>query len=68
MGGCKRISDVGLAHLAGIHSLNMRGCTGVTGGAGLPHLRLAGIRALNMHDCAPAAIAAARARGLPVIA
>jgi hypothetical protein len=65
MGGCKRISDVGLAHLAGIHSLNMRGCTGVTG-AGLPHL--AGIRALNMHDCAPAAIAAARARGLPVIA
>jgi hypothetical protein len=65
MGGCKRVSDVGLAHLTGIHSLNMRGCTGVTG-AGLSHL--AGIRALNMHDCAPAAIAAARARGLPVIA
>jgi hypothetical protein len=38
-------------------------CTGITD-AGL--MFLAGIRALIMQDCTPAAIAAARARGLPL--
>jgi hypothetical protein len=60
---CDGITDAGLAHLAGIHKLNIERCTGITD-AGLAHL--AGIHTLIMGECAPAAIAAARARGLPV--
>ena len=65
MGGCHGITDAGLAHLTGIHTLHMRECSGITD-AGLAHLT--GIRQLIMRDCAPAAVAAARARGLPVVA
>ena len=61
---CTRITDAGLAHLTGIHTLDMDGCTGITG-AGLAHLT--GIRKLVMYNCAPAAVAAARTRGLPVV-
>ena len=60
---CVRITDAGLAHLTGIHTLDMLGCPGITD-AGLTHL--AGIDSLDMRGCAPATIAAARARGLPV--
>jgi hypothetical protein len=31
MGGCAGITDAGLAHLTGIHTLRMAGCRGVTG-------------------------------------
>ena len=58
---CERITDAGLAHLTGIHTLDMDGCTGITD-AGLAHL--AGIHTLYARDCAPAFVAAARARGL----
>ncbi len=61
---CKRITDVGLAHLTGIHTLDMRYCNGITD-AGLAHLT--GIRTLRMQGCSPSAIAAARARGLPAV-
>ena len=64
MGRCTGITDAGLAHLAGIHTLNMRWCDQITD-AGLAHL--AGIHALVMRNCAPASIAAARARRLPVL-
>ena len=61
MDGCDGITDAGVAHLRGIHTLDMYRCTGITD-AGLAHL--SGIRALGMSGCTPAAIAAARARGL----
>jgi hypothetical protein len=63
MGGCKGITDAGLAHLTGIRTLKMLRCTGVTG-AGLRSLN--GIRSLSMDECSPEAIAAARALGLPL--
>ena len=56
------ITDAGLAHLAGIHALNMGWCTGITD-AGLAHLT--GIHTLNMYGCNAATIAAARARFPP---
>ena len=59
---CARITDAGLAHLTGIHSLEMRECTGITD-AGLAHLT--GIHTLNMWRCNEATIAAARARFPP---
>ncbi len=65
MGGCDGITDAGLAHLTGINTLDMSFCIGITD-AGLAHLT--GIRQLNMFGCAPAAVAAARSRGLPVVA
>ena len=61
MSGCTGITDAGLAHLAGIRTLNMGDCPRITD-AGLAHLT--GIHTLSMNRCAPAAIAAARARGL----
>ncbi len=65
MGYCYGITDAGLAHLTGIHTLSMSRCHRITD-AGLAHLT--GIRQLTMWGCAPAAVAAARARGLPVVA
>ena len=65
MSGCTGITNAGLAHLAGIHTLSMRYCTGITD-AGLAHL--AGIHTLDMRGCSPATIAAARALMLPVFA
>ena len=62
MSWCKRITDAGLAHLTGIYTLIMHECTLITG-AGLAHLT--GIHTLNMWECRSAAIAAARALGLP---
>ena len=38
MYSCAGITDAGLAHLAGIHTLNVLECRGVTD-AGLAHLR-----------------------------
>ena len=58
---CFRITDAGLAHLIGIRALHMAMCTGITD-AGLAHL--ADIHTLCARDCAPAFVAAARARGL----
>ncbi len=43
-----QITDAGLAHLTGIHTLNMNFCFGITD-AGLAHL--AGIHTLNMGGC-----------------
>ena len=63
MGDCTAITDAGLAHLTGIHMLDISFCYGITD-AGLAHL--AGIKTLGMRACAPAAIAAACARGYPV--
>jgi hypothetical protein len=48
LGRGPQITDAGLAHLAGIHTLNMRGCTGITD-AGLAYL--AGIKTLDMSGC-----------------
>jgi hypothetical protein len=62
---CARITDAGLAHLTGIHTLDMSRCTRITD-AGLAHLT--GIHTLNMYGCNPAIIAAARALRLRVIA
>jgi len=62
MGGCTGITDAGLAHLAGIHTLNMDGCTGITD-AGLAHLT--GIHTLYMRECDPTTVACARARFPP---
>jgi hypothetical protein len=62
---CCRITDAGLAHLTGIHTLNMGWCARVTD-AGLAHLT--GIHTLYMGGCTPAIIAAARARALRFIA
>jgi hypothetical protein len=61
---CHGITDAGLAHLRGIHPLDMRYCNRITD-AGLVHLR--GIHKLFMRGCA-ATIAAARALGLKVAA
>jgi hypothetical protein len=58
MDGCRRITDAGLAHLTGIHTLNMSYCALITD-AGLAHLT--GIHMLYMYGCNPATIAAARA-------
>jgi hypothetical protein len=63
MSYCNRITDAGLAHLTGIHTLNMRGCTRITD-AGLAHLT--GIHTLYMYGCPPASCAAARAVGRSV--
>ena len=64
MGRCTGITDAGLAHLRGIHTLSMWGCTGITNAGLAP---LVGIQALIMEGCAPAVIAAARALGLPIL-
>ena len=61
--GCGRITDAGLAHLTGIHTLDMYGCE-ITD-AGLVHLT--GIHTLWMFCCDPATIAAARALRLPFL-
>jgi hypothetical protein len=55
---CALITDAGLAHLTGIHTLNMDDCRLITD-AGLAHLT--GIHTLYMGGCNPATIAAARA-------
>ncbi len=65
MSGCDQITDAGLAHLTGIHTLDVSGCTGITD-AGLTHLR--GVHTLYVYGCDPATIAAARALGLNVFA
>jgi hypothetical protein len=62
MSGCTGITDAGLAHLVGIHTLDLRGCRGITD-AGLAHI--AGIHVLNLCGCSFTTITAARARGLP---
>ena len=59
MGGCARITDAGLAHLTGIHTLDMRYCAGITD-AGLAHLT--GIHTLAMRGC-PAINGLAHLRG-----
>ena len=46
--GCARITDAGLAHLTGIHTLVMHGCAQITD-AGLAHLT--GIHTLDMCCC-----------------
>ena len=48
MSECDEITDAGLAHLRGIHSLNMGACEGITD-AGLAHL--SGIHTLDMRGC-----------------
>ena len=58
---CALVTDAGLAHLTGIHTLNMSYCARITD-AGLAHLT--GIHTLDMRGCNPATIAAARAMGL----
>jgi hypothetical protein len=63
MGGCVRVTNAGLAHLTGIHTLDMTFCAQITD-AGLAHLT--GIQGLVMRSCTPACIAAAHALGLPV--
>ena len=63
MSYCTGITDAGLAHLTDIHTLRMERCEQITA-AGLTHLP--GIRRLFMRYCAAAAIAAARALGLPL--
>jgi hypothetical protein len=64
MGGCRRITDAGLAHLTGIHTLDMSECERITD-AGLAHLT--GIHTLlYIFGCNLATIAAARARGFHV--
>jgi hypothetical protein len=55
------ITDAGLAHLTGIHSLDMSFCARITD-TGLAHLT--GIHTLRMNGCNPVTIAAARARGI----
>jgi hypothetical protein len=60
---CEQITDAGLAHLTGIHTLNMGWCTLITD-AGLAHLT--GIHNLGMVGCPLAIIAAARALRLRV--
>jgi hypothetical protein len=64
MAGCALITDAGLSHLTGIHTLNIEGCRQITD-AGLAHLT--GIYTLFMSGCKPATIAAARALRLRVI-
>jgi hypothetical protein len=44
MSGCKQITDDGLAHLAGIHTLDISDCTAITA-AGLA--QLTGVRKLR---------------------
>jgi hypothetical protein len=63
MSFCAQITDAGLVHLTGIHTLNMSFCAQITA-AGLAHLT--GIHALDMDGCNPATIDAARALRLPV--
>jgi hypothetical protein len=62
---CGQITDAGLAHLTGIHTLNMHNCARITD-AGLAHL--IGIHTLLMSGCNPATIAAALILRLRVIA
>ena len=65
--GCRQstITDAAFTHLRGIQVLDMWGCSQTTiTGATFTHLR--GVRVLRMGDNFPAAIAAARALGLPV--
>ena len=59
------ITDAGLAHLTGIHTLDMSYCKRITD-AGLA--QLTGICRLDMFRCNPATIAAAGALRLRVIA
>ena len=61
---CSGITDEGLAHLRGIHTLDMGFCDGITD-AGLAHL--CGIHTLDIRGCNPATIATARALGLFVV-
>ena len=62
--GCT-ITDAAFTHLRRIQVLTMQWCNQATiTGATFAHLR--GARLLRMRDCSPAAIAAARALGLPV--
>jgi hypothetical protein len=57
MEGCAQITDAGLAHLTGIHTLDMSRCARITD-AGLAHLT--GIHTLYVRGCTPAIIASAR--------
>jgi len=57
MSECSQITDAGLAHLTGIHTLNMSRCARITD-AGLAHLT--GIHTLYVRGCTPAIIASAR--------
>jgi hypothetical protein len=63
MRACRHITDAALAHLTGIHTLDISGCDQITD-AGLAHLT--GIHTLDLRGCNPATRWAARARGLPV--
>jgi hypothetical protein len=63
MSWCTRITDAGLAHLTGIHTLDMCCCERITF-VGLAHLT--GIHTLLMHGCDRATIAIARALGFSV--
>jgi hypothetical protein len=63
MGGCEQITDAGLAHLTGIHTLDMTVCKQITD-AGLAHLT--GIHTLLMYGCDRATVTAARALGFSV--
>jgi hypothetical protein len=63
MSYCKRITDAGLTHLTGIHTLDMGYCTLITD-AGLVHLT--GIHTLSMRGIHLATVAAARVLGFSV--
>ena len=65
--GQSTITDAAFTHLRGIQVLDMQWCDqceATITGATFAHLR--GARVLLMRGCSPAAIAAARALGLPV--